>query len=71
MILEPAVQRSPPTTSRKFGETDRVGNTTGEAGLVEQWLNKIERAMKVSLRDHMRTTLEDYSKESKKYWDFC
>ena len=40
VILEPAVQRLPPTTSRKFGETDRAGNTTGEAGLVEQWLGK-------------------------------
>ena len=40
MILEPAVQRSPPTTSRKFGETDRVGNKTGEVGQVEQWLGK-------------------------------
>ena len=32
------MQPSPPTTSRKSGET--TGNRTGELGPVEQWLGK-------------------------------
>ena len=31
---------STPTTSRKFGETDRAGNRTEEASQVEDWLGK-------------------------------
>ena len=34
------MQSSPPTTSRKFGETESPGNKTGQLSQVEEWLGK-------------------------------
>ncbi|CAD2215824.1 Dynein heavy chain, N-terminal region 2/Hydrolytic ATP binding site of dynein motor region/AAA domain (dynein-related subfamily), putative [Angomonas deanei] len=52
------------------GETVRFTEVVYPVGSVEQWLNEIEKMMKLSLHSHMRSTIEAYPQKKRAEWFF-